>query len=321
MTHSSRATLMILCLAMTASCSQNETPAENTQDSVMEATPTVPHEYGGWYCPDNLGGFPAVDILDWSAVPVVNGRMATQEETQNGTSLIFVDADKYPDARPLDMKMPRLARFFNVQSDKNELVIVIQALAISNDSIVGFRYLNGGNGSARLNEVTLLADDEIERLAPARFVQFNVPIQADADAVWSVLTSDEYSATLQATFDPENALEPDWNQWAEVNFNYPESGAITRAFAGDVWGSFYIQIDCQSEQNQYVEKFLLSRSQTSKETTLSITCGPYGTDFMAQESILEKWAAEVKKLSESLQFQSDIARWTWRIDSLQESDC
>ena len=57
--------------------------------------------------------------------------MATQEETQNGTSLIFVDIEKHPDARPLDMEMPRLARFFNVQSDKNELVIVIQALAIS----------------------------------------------------------------------------------------------------------------------------------------------------------------------------------------------
>ena len=321
MTRNSRATLLILCLATAASCARNEAPAENKQDNVMNATPTVPHEYGGWYCPDNLGGFPAVDILDWSTVPVVNGRMATQEETQNGTSLIFVDAEKYPDARPLDMKMPRLARFFNVQSDKNELVIVIQALAISSDSIVGFRYLNGGNGSARLNEVTLLSDDEIERLAPARFVQFNVPIQANADAVWSVLTSDEFSATLRATFDPEDALESDWNQSSEVNFKYPESGEITRAFAGDVWGSFYIQIDCQTEQKQYTEKFLLSRGQTANETSLSIMCGPYEADFMKQESILKKWAVEVKKLSEKMQFQSDIARWTWQIDSPQDDGC
>ena len=46
--------------------------------------------------------------------------------------------------------MPKLARFYNIHSGKRELVIIIQALNISNDSIVGFRYLNGGNGSARL---------------------------------------------------------------------------------------------------------------------------------------------------------------------------
>lgn len=321
MTNTSISFLTLLCIGTTVACSRNGAPAENKQDDVVSVPAVVPHPYGGWYCPDNLGGFPAVDILDWNDVPVVNGRMATQEETQNGTSLIFVDAEKHPDARPLDMKMPRLARFFNVQSDKNELVIVIQALAISNDSIVGFRYLNGGNGSARFNEVTLLSDDAINRLAPARFVQFSIPIQAGTDAVWSVLTDDAFSAPLQAVFDPENTLESDWNQSSEVNFNYPQSGVITRAFAGDVWGSLYIQIDCQSEQQEYVEKFLLSGSKASNETILHIACGPYGEDFMEQKSILQKWAEEVKMLSESTQFQADISRWTWRINSPSDSGC
>jgi len=321
MTNTSLSFLTLLCIGTTVACSRNGAPAENKQDDVVSVPAVVPHPYGGWYCPDNLGGFPAVDILDWNDVPVVNGRMATQEETQNGTSLIFVDAEKHPDARPLDMKMPRLARFFNVQSDKNELVIVIQALAISNDSIVGFRYLNGGNGSARFNEVTLLSDDAISRLAPARFVQFSIPIQAGTDAVWSVLTDDAFSAPLQAVFDPENTLESDWNQSSEVNFNYPQSGVITRAFAGDVWGSLYIQIDCQSEQQEYVEKFLLSGSKASNETILHIACGPYGEDFMEQKSILQKWAEEVKMLSESTQFQADISRWTWRINSPSDSGC
>ena len=131
MTNTSISFLTLLCIGTTVACSRNGAPAENKQDDVVSVPAVVPHQYGGWYCPDNLGGFPAVDILDWNDVPVVNGRMATQEETQNGTSLIFVDIEKHPDARPLDMEMPRLARFFNVQSDKNELVIVIQALAIS----------------------------------------------------------------------------------------------------------------------------------------------------------------------------------------------
>ena len=321
MTNTSISFLTLLCIGTTVACSRKGAPAENKQDDVVSVPAVVPHQYGGWYCPDNLGGFPAVDILDWNDVPVVNGRMATQEETQNGTSLIFVDIEKHPDARPLDMEMPRLARFFNVQSDKNELVIVIQALAISNDSIVGFRYLNGGNGSARFNEVTLLSDDAISRLAPARFVQFSIPIQAGTDAVWGVLTDDAFSAPLQAVFDPENTLESDWNQSSEVNFNYPQSGVITRAFAGDVWGSLYIQIDYQSEQQEYVEKFLLSGSKASNETILHIACGPYGEDFMEQKSILQKWAEEVKILSESTEFQADISRWTWRINSPQDSGC
>ena len=62
-----------------------------------------PHKYGGWYCPDNLNGFPAVDISNWESVPVVNGRMATKEETHNGISLIFVDDLKYPNAKALDI--------------------------------------------------------------------------------------------------------------------------------------------------------------------------------------------------------------------------
>ena len=68
---------MILCLAATVACSLNEGPGENHQDDVTSSAASVPHQYGGWYCPDNLGGFPAVDILDWNDVPVVNGRMAT----------------------------------------------------------------------------------------------------------------------------------------------------------------------------------------------------------------------------------------------------
>ena len=119
-----------------------------------------PHKYGGWYCPDNLNGFPAVDINNWEDVPVINGRMPTQDETQTEASLIFIDIEKYPNAKPLDLKMPQLARFYNNHSRKEEIVIVIQAINVSNDSVVGFRYLNGGNGSARFNEVNFVDDND-----------------------------------------------------------------------------------------------------------------------------------------------------------------
>jgi hypothetical protein len=257
-----------------------------------------PHKYGGWYCPDNLNGFPAVDIENWKDVPVINGRLATKEETQNGTSLIFVDDKKYPNAKPLDIKMPKLARFYNIQSGKRELVIIIQALNISNDSIVGFRYLNGGNGSARLNEITLLSENEIEKISYSRFINLNIEINATQSEIWDVLTKDEYSKTLQTIFDKKNSLESDWNKSSKVNFKYLEGGNITSAFAGNVWGNQYIQIDCELGDYQYVEKFLLIENKQTKKTELQIVCGPYSDDFENQRIILNAWAKKVKELSE-----------------------
>ncbi|MDG2426044.1 MAG: hypothetical protein P8M07_05590 [Flavobacteriales bacterium] len=257
-----------------------------------------PHEYGGWYCPDNLNGFPAVDINNWKNVPVVHGRMATKEETQNGTSLIFVDNEKYPDARPLDIAMPKLARFYNNHSRKEEIIIVIQAINISTDSVVGFRYLNGGNGSARLNEVKFLTDNEIADIVYSRFVSFNIKINATQDEIWSVLTKPEYNLSLQPIFDGENRLKSDWNESSEVNFKYPNGGVITSEFAGNLYGNNYIQIDCELAGYQYVEKFLLLENEEEKNTELQVVCGPYGHDFENQQDILNDWAQKVKELSE-----------------------
>lgn len=50
----------------------------------------------------------------------------------------------------MDIVLPKLAQFYNEYSKKTEVVIVIQAIEIEGDSIVGFRYLNGGNGSLSL---------------------------------------------------------------------------------------------------------------------------------------------------------------------------
>ena len=284
MQNKSLITLCILCLATLMSYSQK-----------MQE----PHKYGGWYCPDNLGGFPAVDIRNWESVPVVNGRMATKEETQNGTSLIFVDDEKYPDAKPLDIKMPKLARYYHRSSEKEVIVIIIQALNVSNDSVVGFRFLNGGNGSARLNEVKILSDKEIEKIPSSRFVSLNIKISATMDKVWDVLTKEEYNKMLQVIFDKENRLKADWNESSKVNFKYLNKGIITSEFAGNLYGNKYIQIDCGLGNNQYVEKFLVSENNQTKITELVITCGPYGNDFKNQNNILKSWAQKVKELSEN----------------------
>jgi hypothetical protein len=302
MQNKSLNTLYVLCLITCMSCTQNNTAVKNNQvaEPVEKANikKQEPHRYGGYYCPDNLNGFPAVDIINWKSVPVVNGRMATKEETQNGTSIIFVDDKKYPDAKHLDIKMPKLARYYNRSSGKKEIIIVIQALNISNDSIVGFRYLNGGNGSSRLDEIKFLSDKDIASISPSRFVTLHFDINASKNKIWEVLTKTEYSKTLQAIFDKENKLKADWNIGSKVNFKYPNAGNIISEFAGNLYGNQYIQIDYGLINDQYVEKFFVGENQETKSSELIIVCGPFGKDFKNQKTILKKWAQKVKELSE-----------------------
>ena len=292
--------LILLCLISFISCSQDNETSKKVEEPTNKVKPE-PHKYGGWYCPDNLNGFPAVNIANWETVPVVNGRMATKEETQNGTSLILVDNEKYPNAKPLDIKMPKLARYYSRSSRKEEIVIVIQALNISDDAIVGFRYLNGGNGSARLNEVKFLSDNEIEKISSSRFVTLKLEINAEKTDIWDVMTKPVYNKSLQAIFDRENKLQADWRKSSKVNFKYLNAGMITSEFAGDLYGNQYIQIDCEYGNDQYVEKFLLSKNEQTNNTSLQIVCGPYGDDFEKQKLILKNWAQKVKELSEKEQ--------------------
>jgi hypothetical protein len=282
------------------SCSQNNTVVATEETEVVtEQVVTVKkeqHRYGGWYCPDNLNGFPAVDISNWKDVPVVNGRMATKEETQNGTSLIFVDTEKYPDAKPLDMTMPKLAKYYNEYSKREDFIIIIQAVNIDNDSIVGFRFVNGGNGSARLNEVNLLSDSEIKAIPETKFVSIKLDIKATQPQIWDILTKGESTKALQSTFDTNNTLQSDWKSTSNVNFKYSNSGMLTSDFADVLWGNYYIQNDY--EYLKYSEKFFLSTNEETNTTELKIVCGPFVDDFQKQTEILNEWAQKVKSLSE-----------------------
>ena len=54
----------------------------------------------------------------------------------------------------------------------------------------------------------------------------------------------------------------------------------------------------ENEGYQYAEKFLLLEDKKSQNSTLKITCGPYGNDFETQNTIINNWANKVKELSE-----------------------
>ena len=65
--------LLNACAQKDASEAGADTPTEETKAPTEKADV---HRYGGWYCPDNLGGFPPVDVASLDAVPVVHERSA-----------------------------------------------------------------------------------------------------------------------------------------------------------------------------------------------------------------------------------------------------
>lgn len=287
---------IISLLACAANDQKVVDATETGSEQKLEEPKYVPHPYGGWYCPDNLNGFPAVDIADWENVPVVKDRLPTQEETRSEASLILVDTEKYPDAHALKIQLPKLARFYNRSASRMDLVIVIQAIYVDSDSIVGFRYLNGGNGSARLNEVHFLSDEAIASIAPSHFVTQDIAIDAHPKVIWDVLTNTEYTEKLQATFDPASKLTANWREETNINYHYAKAGKPTALYGDILFSNHYAQNDF--ENGAFTEKFLIIQDQETGATTLKIVCGPFAADFETQQSAINKWAQEVKVLSE-----------------------
>ncbi len=151
---------LLICATALTITSCGETPKE-TYDSPINYA----HSFMAWDCPDNRE-FPAIDLKDWEKVPVVNGRMPTYEEAQNGTSLLYIDKEVKPelkDVEPYDMKLPNLAYFTNPRTQKKEVVIVIQLVRFKDYVWAGLRYVSGGNASAMMSDLKFLTDEEVRK--------------------------------------------------------------------------------------------------------------------------------------------------------------
>ena len=283
---------MALSLTSLMACSQNqETEIKKPVKESKQMDKTVQHNFGGWYCPDNLNGFPAVDLKDWKSVAVINDRMPTKEETQKGASLIFVDSTEFPDAYALKTNLPQLAIYQSPYTKREEIIIVIQALVVGKDSILGFRYLNGGNGSARINEVSFIKENEIELPSSAQFVVLDLNINAKAKKIWEFLLKPEHTRSLIP-----NSSNEAWPKTSKVNFYYPGSGKLTNAYANLLFGNYYAQNDYDSLH--YTEKFLLLEDQETGHTELKIVCGPFGDDYDKQKKEIIAWSEKLKTISE-----------------------
>jgi len=294
--------LLIINTFLFTSCAQIDDSKNATNTIASEQTIKVKyktiHAYGGWSCPDNLRGFPAVNIKELDKVPVVNDRLPTKEETQNGTSLMYFDTTEIPGARPLDMTMPRLARYYSKYTRKNELIIVIQAVVAENDTVVGFRYLNGGNGSAWFGEISFLSDEEIDQLEPTPFISIEKDIYAPPDKIWDVITSVAHARFLGEVFGDGTYNESVWTAESEVHVKSSSGKIVRTGLLSACWVDLYIQIDYNIDGYHYVEKFLMLPNKFTNSTQLLIVSGPYGKDFKTKTTEWQNWLQKVAAIIE-----------------------
>lgn len=135
-------------------------------------------------------------------------------------------------------------------------------------------------------------------ISDAKFVSFDININASDDKVWEVMTQSTFTNKLQPVFDIKNYLTNDWKTKSNINYNYTNIKNLTSEYANKLFGCWYIQNDYLIDSIGYVEKFLLLRDEETNQTQLKIVCGPFNQDFETQQFVLQQWAKKVKELSE-----------------------
>ena len=110
-------------------------------------------------CPDSRF-FPPIDIKSWDKTLVVNGRLPTYEETKNGIAIAHYGEKASSNIKPYNIKLPKLASYYNQWNKTSEIVVVIQITQTPNDTVVGYRYLTGGVGGNKFSKFHFLTDEE-----------------------------------------------------------------------------------------------------------------------------------------------------------------
>ncbi len=295
--------VIIPLLLIFASCSsqeakeQPEIHTENLEHMVDKKT--EPHGYGGWYCPDNFGFVP-VDIQNLDKIPAIENRLPTQEELQNNMSLINVDTEKYPDAHALKMELPRVARIHSNINGMDELIIVIQAIVVQEDTVVGYRFANGGNGSAWMSDVTFLSEDEVAEMGSLPFFYSKSVLKAKSANIWKAMAKTDYFKQLGKKFDQQSFFSSEWNPEAEARLELDVDGEKATGYVGMVFGNYYLQIDYIRDGFHYSEKMLMMENQEDNTTEFFFASGPYKEGFEKQNTKLQSWVEAVKRGSEDM---------------------
>ena len=89
----------------------------------------------------------------WDSVPVTRGRLATEADIRSGCAVFSLEGGEEPDAAPLAVAIPALAVLRDEQAQDDVIIAAIQAERSFEKRLIGYRFLNGGNGICTLGEL------------------------------------------------------------------------------------------------------------------------------------------------------------------------
>jgi hypothetical protein len=92
-----------------------------------------------------------IDPDQWQATPHIRGRAATESDVAAGRAVFFVDDN----AVPADFYLPACG-YQLLEDGTEEPVVIVQAEIVPGGTLLGVRYLEGGNGICFADEVRVL---------------------------------------------------------------------------------------------------------------------------------------------------------------------
>ena len=95
----------------------------------------------------------AIDKDLWRATPCLYGRQATEQDVKEGRAVYYVNGA----TEPADLSLPACG-YQRLEDGTEQAVVVIQAEATSDGTLLGVRPLSGGNGICLDSEVRFLPD-------------------------------------------------------------------------------------------------------------------------------------------------------------------
>lgn len=136
---------IVLAIFLLLGCQNKKKNEDNVEKEAMEKAP-----------PD----FGPIELSDWESTPHVKGTLASQLDIDEGRAVFLIDPEG-GEHKPLEIEIPSLAHITDEESNKQIKVVVIQGEKIGESSIVGIRYLSGGDGVCMLEELDFIDNEKI----------------------------------------------------------------------------------------------------------------------------------------------------------------
>lgn len=99
-----------------------------------------------------------VDVAQWENVPFIARTLADEEDVRCGRAVYYILGGA--NEAVTDFALPRLAELREDTGEWTTVIIIqIEARPSQNQKIVGYRYLDGGNGVGTLAQFKLVETD------------------------------------------------------------------------------------------------------------------------------------------------------------------